>query len=609
MAILRLESLELQSLAAHYANGGTAEEVIEFVSSRIDSHTDASVWIYRLPREQLMEQASQVQERRKRGEMLPLFGVPFGVKDNIDVAGVPTTAACPAFAYVPRHSAPAVDKLLAAGAICIGKTNLDQFATGLVGTRSPYGSCRNVFDPRYIAGGSSSGSGVAVAAGQVSFALGTDTAGSGRVPAAFNNIVGLKPSRGRISTVGVVPACRSLDCVSILTLTCEDAAVVADVITGYDENDPYARRSEEFPVSRLVPLTQIRFGVPVDSSLRFFGNDIAAAQYRQAVTTMTKLGATPVTIDFQPFARASRLLYEGPWVAERLEAVKDLMADCPEAFLPVIRTIIQAARRFDGVSVFEGFYELRALARHAEAEWRKIDLLFLPTTGTIYTLEEVERDPIQLNVNLGYYTNFVNLLDQCGVAVPSGFGSDGLPTGVTLLAPAGREAMLLKAADQFHRSQGLTMGATGISMTSNKAKDAQAMRSNENGLVRLAVVGAHLSGQPLNHQLTDRQARLVQTCSTAPLYRLFALPNTTPPKPGLIRTDAETGAAVEVEVWELTTEAFGSFVAAVPPPMVIGTLQLADGTSVKGFMCEGCATAGAKDISRFGGWRAFLASL
>ncbi len=320
---------------------------------------------------------------------------------------------------------------------------------------------------------------------------------------------------------------------------------------------------------------------------------------------MTQLGATPVVIDFQPFVHASRLLYEGPWVAERLEAVKDLMADCPEAFLPVIRTIIQSARRFDGVSVFEGFYDLRALARQAEAQWRKMDFLFLPTTGTIYTLDEIEADPIQLNVNLGYYTNFVNLLDLCGIAVPSGFGSDGLPTGVTLLAPAGQEQMLLEAADPFHQSQGLKMGATDIPIPSDTPKEPPVMKSNENGTVRLAVVGAHLSGQPLNHQLTDRHARLVQTCPTAPVYRLFAFPNTTPPKPGLIRTDADAGAAVEVEVWELTTEAFGSFVAAVPSPMVIGTLQLEDGSSVKGFLCEGWATAAAKDISRFGGWPRF----
>ncbi len=488
MAISSLASLDLQSLASRYAGGRKVEEEIDGVLSRIDARADSSIWIHRLPREQVMAQAVQIRERRNRGETLSLFGVPFGVKDNIDVAGVPTTCACPASAFMPRRSAPAVDKLLAAGAIYIGKTNLDQFATGLVGTRSPYGACRNLFDPRYIAGGSSSGSGVAVAAGQVSFALGTDTAGSGRVPAAYNNIVGLKPSRGRISTVGVVPACRSLDCVSILALTCGDAAAVADVIGGYEESDPFSRRGDDFPASRPLALKQIRFGVPDDSRLKFFGNQIAESQYRKAVATFAEMGATPVVIDFEPFVQASRLLYEGPWVAERLEAVNDLMADCPEAFLPVIRTILQSARRFDGVLVFQGFYELRALARQAEAEWRKMDMLFLPTTGTIYTLDEIEHDPIQLNVNLGYYTNFVNLLDLCGVAVPSGFGSDGLPTGVTLLAPAGQEKMLLKTADDFHRRQGLKMGATDNPMPPERRKEAQVTKSTNIGLVQLAVV-------------------------------------------------------------------------------------------------------------------------
>jgi allophanate hydrolase len=489
-----------------------------------------------------------------------------------------------------------------AGAILVGKTNLDQFATGLTGTRSPFGMCRNPFDPKYICGGSSSGSASAMARGLVSFALGTDTAGSGRVPAAFNNIIGLKPTRGIISAAGVFPACRSLDCVSIFALTCEDAARVFHIARGYDPTDPFSRPESDLPARQFNP-TQFRFGIPGGKLLKFFGNTAAEAKFHEAIQKLCTIGGEPITIDFAPFAAAARLLYEGPWVAERFAVLQDFLERSPEAVLPVTRQIISRGRDFSAADAFRGRYELAALCQEAAKQWEQVDVLMTPTTGTIYTIEEVLADPIGPNTNLGYYTNFVNLMDLCAVAVPNGFGPDGLPVGVSLIGRAGADDDLLALGDALHRATSRTLGATGCPIP----PPSRAL-IEPSGWIKLAVVGAHLSGQPLNHQLTALGARLVRTCRTSSHYRLFALSGTTPPKPGLIRTSGGGGVPQEVEVWQMSAAAFGTFVAAIPPPLGIGTIQLEDGELVKSFLCEQYATTGARDISSFGGWRKFLAS-
>jgi allophanate hydrolase len=507
----------------------------------------------------------------------------FAIKDNIDLAGLPTTAGCPAYAYQPARSATVVEKLMKAGAIPIGKTNLDQFATGLVGTRSPYGACSSVFDARYISGGSSAGSAVAVARGEVDFALGTDTAGSGRVPAAFNNIVGLKPSRGLLSTSGVVPACRSLDCVSIFAKDCGVARKVFHAARGFDPADPFSRAIGAGQDAAPWLGEEFRFGVP--GKLEFFGDEEAEALYRRAIADVEKLGGQKVEFDFSIFRAAAELLYAGPWVAERLAAIRGFMEEHANAMNPVVREIISGARRYTAVDAFEAEYKLRELRRQSEAEWRKVDVMLLPTTGTIYTHEAVAAEPIKLNTNLGYYTNFVNLLDLAAVAVPAGFRANGLPFGVSFIGPAFSDDALLSLADYYHRETALPAPA---------------------GCVMVAVVGAHLSGQPLNWQLTDRGARLRKTCRTAPGYRLYALDGTVPPKPGLVRDERYEGPGIEVEVWAVPEDRFGGFVAAVPPPLGIGSATLDNGEVVKCFICEGCAIERATEITSFGGWRNYL---
>jgi len=594
--------LDLDSLVDAYTqNRLTPETVVRDVYDGISGMPDNPAWIHLLPRDAVVQQARELQARRAAGASLTLYGIPFAVKDNIDVAGCPTTAACPAFSYQPVTTAPAVQRLVDAGALFIGKTNLDQFATGLVGTRSPYGACRNVFNPDYISGGSSSGSAVAVAAGLVSFALGTDTAGSGRVPAGFNNIVGLKPTPGVVSTRGVVPACRSLDCVSVFALTCEDATRVLDLMRGHDAADIYARTDDmprrEYP----TPDAPFRCGVPVSSQREFFGDAHARAAFEQSLSVLLGIGATPVEIDFRPFAEAARLLYDGPWVAERFAAIKDFLAAHPGDVQPVTRQVIESAGKWSAVDTFEAFYRLRELKRRCDVEWSKMDVLVVPTSGTIYTHAQIAEAPLERNTHLGHYTNFVNLLDLCALAVPGPFRADGLPAGVTLIAESHADHFLSAIGSRFHRASRVPMGATTFLPP---APQAISPATNE---VLLAVVGAHLSGLPLNHQLTSRGARLMQTAATAPAYRLYALPGTVPPKPGLVRVSGD-GASIEVELWRMTPSAFGGLVAEVPPPLVIGTVTLADGRQVKGFLCESCAVPEAQDISAFGGWRAYLAA-
>jgi len=576
--------------------------VIEQVLARIASRGEDGVWIGRPDPDALRHAARQLEAEGPAGR--PLWGIPFAIKDNIDLAGQPTTAACPEFAYVAADSAPAVARLVAAGAIPVGKTNLDQFATGLNGTRSPYGFPRCALDTDYISGGSSSGSAVAVATGLASFALGTDTAGSGRVPAAFNDLIGLKPTRGLISTRGVVPACRSLDCVSIFALSAGDALDVVQAAGGFDADDPFSRPADPTAAaSGPRRFAGCRIGVPRADQLRFFGNDAGASRFDATLRLAERLGATLVEIDLDPFLETARLLYEGPWVAERYIAIREFLERRPEALHPVTRQIIAGGAKPSAADAFAAYYRLQELRRTTAATWQAIDVMITPTAGRQYTVAEMLADPVRLNSALGYYTNFVNLLDLSAIAVPAGRQPDGLAFGVTLTAPAWQEVALCTLTDELHRAGNETVGARGMPVGSIPA----ARWSPQEGLVRVAVCGAHMAGLPLNGQLTERGARLVRACRTAPRYRLFALPGGPPARPGLLRETS--GEAIDVEVWELPSTAFGSFVAGIPAPLGIGSLELEDGEIVKGFLCEAYATSDARDITALGGWRRYLETL
>jgi allophanate hydrolase len=491
-----------------------------------------------------------------------------------------------------------VQRLIDAGAIPLGKTNLDQFATGLNGTRSPYGECRNAFNPDYISGGSSSGSAVAVALGLASFSLGTDTAGSGRVPAAFNNLIGHKPSCGALSTHGAVPACRSLDAVSIFALTAEDAERVLAVAADHDPQDPFSRplAAHGFDFGRAAGF---RFGVPLAKGLEFFGNAEAARLFAESVEKLKSLGGIPVEIDLAPFLETARLLYGGAWVAERYQAIRDFFDAQADQIFPPVREIIAGGKSQSAADAFAGQYRLRALKAQCDTVWKDIDVLLTPTAGTIYSVAEMQADPIRLNANLGYYTNFMNLLDLAATAVPAGFQADGLPFGVTLIAPPHQDAPLLHLAARLQRALGGQLGAT-----QHPLPLPEILSLLPSGQIKVAVVGAHLSGLPLNFQLTQRHARLLAATQTAPKYRFYALPDGK--RPGLIKV-AQGGAAIECEVWEMPVSEFGSFVAGIPAPLGIGKLELADGTTVNGFICEGLGVAGANDITEYGGWRSWLA--
>jgi allophanate hydrolase len=564
-----------------------------------------NAWILRLPATSIEAQVRALESRRAAagGSIagLPLYGIPFAVKDNIDYAGVPTTAACPEFAFVPPHSAPVIERLIAAGAILLGKTNLDQFATGLVGTRSPYGAVANAFRPEYISGGSSSGSAVVVARGLVSFALGTDTAGSGRIPAGFNNIVGIKPTVGRLSARGMLPACRSLDCISIFALTATDGAVVLDVASAFDPLDAYSRRSAGGAAALgAAP----RLGIPLHPE--FCGDAEQERLFHLAVERARGMGASIRTVDLGPFMDTAALLYDGPWVAERYAAIEAVMRERPHIAHPVVRQVIENAVRYSAVDAFKGTYRLQELRRRTCAVWEGIDALLVPTAPTIYTIAQVEAEPIARNSELGTYTNFVNLLDLCAIALPAAMRNDGLPFGITLIAPAWCDDALIEFGSRWQHATGLTLGAVGLALP---AVDKAPLQPVPAGHARVAVVGAHLRGLPLNYQLSRRGACFAGEAKSAPAYSLYALPGTVPPKPGMLRVGAGgVGTSIALELWDLPLTRFGELVAEVPPPLAIGSVELADGSWVKGFVCEGHAVAGATDISSHGGWRAYLAS-
>jgi len=584
-------------VAAHRARDQSPAQTVARTFKRIREHNDGAIFISLREEKDAIAEADALSS--KDASALPLLGVPVAVKDNIDVAGLPTTAACPAYSYLPTRDATVIARLRQAGAIVIGKTNLDQFATGLVGVRSPYGIPTNPMRADLIPGGSSSGSAVAVSSGLVPLSLGTDTAGSGRVPAMLNNIVGLKPSVGLVSTTGVVPACRTLDCVSIFSLTVDDAVAALAAMAGPDKSDPFSR---DRTFSRLSPFPGgLRLGVPRDGQLIFFGDKQQEAAYQAALERWRSLGATLVSFDLEPFYETARLLYEGPWVTERYLVIRNMLASQPDAIHPVTREITIAGNRLSAADTFSALYRLQTLRRTAELAFADIDALVLPTAPTAYTTAQVLANPIELNSRLGTYTNFVNLLDLCGLALPSTIRSDGIPSGITLLAPAGQDALLASIGRVFQAQTKLTLGAKGVAMPPLADLDT-GLTGDE---IPIAVVGAHLSGMVLNGELKALGGRLLEATSTAPDYKLYALP-TTPPKPGMLRVETGSGTSIALEVWALPAASFGKFVAAIPPPLSIGTVRLKDGRSVKGFIVEAADISGAKDISAFGGWRAFV---
>lgn len=531
---------------------------------------------------------------RDNPDALPLFGIPFAVKDNVDVAGWPTTAACPAFEYIAKQDATAVARLKAAGAIVIGKTNLDQFATGLVGTRSPYGAVANTFNADYVSGGSSSGSASVVARGLVPFAFGTDTAGSGRVPAGFNNIVGLKPTKGWLSAKGVVPACRLNDTLSVFALTVDDAFYIASLAGGVDPEDAYSRSN---PATAPAALPQNPV-LAIPEVLNFFGDTQAQAAWEKALDALCDGGATLRPIDFSAFSQLAEQLYQGPWVAERTAAVGDMLQH-PEQMDPTVYTIVSAGLNYSAVDAFKAEYLRAELAQKINQALADVDALVVPTSPTIHTLEEMKQEPIRFNSQFGTYTNFTNLADLSALALPAPLRDDGLPAGITLIAPAWHDRALADFGLRWQQQLALPLGATGIPFTAGEPLAPSPHH------VRVAVVGAHLRGMPLNFQLTTRDAAFVEATHTAPNYRLYALANTQPQKPGIARDTA--GAAIEVELWDIPLARFGEFVAEIPAPLGIGSLELSDGRWVKGFICEPAALNDATDITEFKGWRHWIA--
>ncbi|WP_439820839.1 allophanate hydrolase [Pseudomonas sp. HLG18] len=585
-------NLQLDALRQAYRNGDTTPRqlLLALREKAAALNPDYHLFIHLLSAEEMEPYLAALDGRDL--DSLPLYGAPFAIKDNIDLAGVPTTAACPAFAYVPERSATIVERLLALGAIPLGKTNLDQFATGLNGSRSPYGACPNSVLPEYPSGGSSAGSSLAVALGVASFALGTDTAGSGRVPAALNNLVGLKASKGLISTAGVLPACRTLDCVTTFTATAREASQLLALTAHLDPRDEYSRSNPSWNDGSAFGVPRpFRFGVPRAQDLEFFGCKEGPRLFGDAIDRLKALGGEAVELDLSPFLEAARLLYEGPWVAERYSVAGELMEENPAAVLPVIRAVLAKAPAVSGVQTFRAQYRLQALKAVCDKALEGLDCVLTPTIGRPVTLAELDAEPVLRNSELGYYTNFMNLLDYAAVAVPGGFMANGLPWGVTLFGRAFTDQYLLGMADALQRQQD-----PALPTPNNPARHDRA---------RLVVCGAHLDGLALNGQLRQRGARLIEATYSSKDYKLYALAGGPPLRPGMLRV-ADGGVSIAVEVWELPSSELGSFLTGIPAPLGLGKVQLADGRWESGFICEPYGLEGATDISHLGGWRAYL---
>ena len=597
--MIEQQAFDITRLHAAYAWGLSAAKVVSECYRRIAAVDDPGIFLSLRDQEEVLAEAAALGDFDPVGK--PLWGIPFAIKDNIDATGLPTTAACPDYAYVAEEDAFVVRILRNAGALLIGKTNLDQFATGLAGVRTPYPVPRNAIDPDIVPGGSSSGSATAVAHGIVSFSLGTDTAGSGRVPAALNNIVGLKPSLGALSNTGVVPACRTLDTVSVFALTVEDAYRVFRVANVYDDSDPYARQRPSAPLAAPPPALTI--GVPDVSSREFFGDDSQAASYTDTLDTITRLGGKIVEIDFTPFYQVAKFLYDGAWIAERYAAVETFFKDHADEVHPVTRQIIGRAETLSAVDVFKDFYQVQALKRQVVPVLERVDMLCVPTIPTVYSLTDLQADPVGPNSRLGTYTNFVNLLDLCGIAVPVSPCADSRPGHVTLLARAGLDANIAAFASRLQQACQASLGATGWSLPA----PGEPVRDAGSDEIALAVVGAHMSGLPLNQELTRLGGRFLRATKTAPCYRLYSLPGGPPYRPGLMQD--EDGSALDLEIWALPSNQFGNFIRGVPAPLGIGTVTLEDGGAVKGFICEPRGIKGAEEITQYGGWRAYLQSI
>lgn len=603
--LMILQNMNINVLQNAYRSGEL--NVKDFLLAKLaQAKSDTSnVWISTISESQLVKMLDVLDG--KSIDELPLYGVPFAVKDNIDFAMLPTTAGCEAYTFQPDKSSTVVQLLIDAGAIPFGKTNLDQFATGLVGVRSPWGAVNNSFDSEYVSGGSSSGSAVAVATGQVSFSLGTDTAGSGRVPAALNNIVGMKATKGLLSCTGVVPACKSLDCVTIFANSANEVNLLLNITGQWDETDCFSRENKVTnSIDYFQPnkkLSGLKVGLPAPEQLSFFGDQSAQILFSENVERLKKEGIEIVNINFQPFLDAAKLLYEGPWVAERYAAIEDFFKADPKQCLPVIETIIGGATAYTAVDTFKAMYRLQAYKIQCDAILAQVDCVLTPTAGCAYRIKDVEADPIQLNSNLGYYTNFMNLLDYAAIALPAGILASGLPFGITLFGPAFSDRLLLSVGAQWQKLTDLTLGATQQKVTntalvlSSSAADSQ---------IDIAVCGAHLSGFPLNNQLTERGGVLVKTCNTSTDYRFYALAGGPPFRPGLIRVDDESGSAIEVEVWRLPVSNIGTFLQGIEQPLGLGKVQLDDNSWVSSFICEGYAINTAEDITHFGGWKAYI---
>lgn len=597
-------NLNINFLIESYKNKSlTPKQVIENILRRSKEFADHNIWIHQLTMDEIKPYLDHLET--KSIDDLPLYGVPFAVKDNIDLAGITTTAACPEFTKAPEKSAFVVQQLINAGAIPVGKTNMDQFATGLVGTRSPepWGACKNSFNKEYISGGSSSGSAVSVALGLASFSLGTDTAGSGRVPASFNNLVGVKPSIGLLSMTGVLPACRSLDCVSIFALTTDDANKVLEQAAVYDSEDQYARAvSFDNNIRQYgLPAGAFTFAVPKQEQLEFFGNASAQGLFNECVKNMESLGGVKEEIDFSIFIQAAKLLYEGPWVAERYVAIEELISTKPEALLPVINTIIGSAENKLAIDVFKSEYQMQVYRAKANDLLANFDFLMTPTAGTVYTIDEVNADPIKLNSNLGYYTNFMNLLDCACVAVPAGFIDNGLPWGISLVSTAMQDRKLLSYANKWQQFNKFSPGNLDNELLPSKTSEV-----NFSDSIPVIVCGAHMQGLVLNWQLAERGAQFLEKTKSSAAYRMFVIDGVLE-RPGMIRDDKD-GAEIDIEIWQVPKSEFGSFVAGIPEPLGIGKVRTSDGRWLPGFICEGYAVDGAKEITQLGGWRQYLGS-